>query len=99
VRIEIEHLIEVVGPWADAHGFSLRAAEDRVSIEIEAGGRTLAIVVSALDAFGNVALDVDSADEHHAYTGPLPDLIRMLEEAREQIERPAPQPSRPYAVN
>lgn len=101
MRIEIEHLLSVIRPWADAHGCRLRAEADGACIEIDAHGRTLAILVSALDAFGNVAVDVDSGGERHAYTGPLPDLVRMLEEAREQIERHGPGPAgpRPYSVN
>jgi hypothetical protein len=94
VRVLVEDLLLVIRPWATVHGFRFEAVsaggDERARIEIDAGGRRVTLEAYALDAFGNVGVDLDTGGVRHAYTGPLPDLKRMLEEAREEIEKPLP---------
>jgi hypothetical protein len=98
VRVLVRDLLLVIEPWAQRHGYRVHAVhiedDERARVEIDVSGKRLALEAYALDAFGNVGVDLDAGGVRHAYTGPLPDLHRMLEEAREQIDEvPAPRGS------
>lgn len=90
MRAGVDELLRVIAPFCERHGFRCREVkldgDDRPRVEIDTFRRIL-FEAYALDAYGNVGIDVDAAGVRHAYTGPLPDLARMLDEAWGEMER------------
>jgi hypothetical protein len=83
MRVSLMELEAVVGPWATGLGFGVRSGglADGERVWVDLGSQTLEIF--ALDAVGNVAVEFFSlaTRKRHAYSGPIPDLKGLLEEA------------------
>jgi len=96
VRVPFVDLERVIVPWTKLHGFRFSVTtvdgDERAQVEVDAAGQRFAIEAFALDAFGNVGVDLerDARVVRHAFTGPLPDLLRMLEEVRRAIHELPP---------
>ncbi len=100
MHVGVDDLLGVIGPFCERHGFRCREVklpgDDRARVGIDTF-RRLMFEAYSLDAYGNVGVDVDAGGERRAYTGPLPDLEKLLDEAYAEIERGGA--TRPFATS